>query len=182
MFDYHTYPGGSWRLHMLRRKLGEENFWTGVQNYISENLKKTVETEDFRKALERASGLNLSKFFDQWLYSKGYPQIKLEYKYDAKKNVVQFSAQQKQENKKTGIPVFHFSLNVALNYSDGTSATVTLDFDSDHVVVFANVPQNASVESINVDPNTEVLFSLDFDPGEDVLKNTFVKGTILANV
>jgi aminopeptidase N len=65
MFDRHTYPGGAWRLHMLRHLLGDESFWAGVRKYVKDYSGKTVETEDFRKYLEDASGLNLNKFFDQ---------------------------------------------------------------------------------------------------------------------
>jgi len=34
MFDAHTYPGGAWRIHMLRHILGDAAFWIGVQSII----------------------------------------------------------------------------------------------------------------------------------------------------
>lgn len=34
MFDAHTYPGGAWRIHMLRNILGDTAFWNGVQSII----------------------------------------------------------------------------------------------------------------------------------------------------
>jgi aminopeptidase N len=139
-------------------------------------LKKTVETEDFRKSLERASGLNLSRFFDQWLYSKGYPKLKVEYKHDTTKNSVQITASQTQEDKKVGVPVFHATLKVGLGLSDGTVTVVSAEFNGDKAVLVTKLPEGVTVDYINVDPDVELLFSLDFNPGEDILKNTFVKG------
>ena len=34
MFDAHTYPGGAWRIHMLRKRLGDAAFWNGVQGIL----------------------------------------------------------------------------------------------------------------------------------------------------
>ena len=65
LFDGHLYPGGGWRIHMLRQKLGDEIFWTAVKDYIHSFANQTVETDDFRKILEKHSGFNLTKFFDQ---------------------------------------------------------------------------------------------------------------------
>jgi len=84
MYDDHLYPGGARRLHMLRYGrvkfhslllgltlnnrgiLGEETFWAGVKEYLKLNAKSVVETDDFRKVLEKQSARNLTPFFDQW--------------------------------------------------------------------------------------------------------------------
>jgi aminopeptidase N len=70
MYDSHTYPGGCWRIHQLRRLLGDGVFWSGVQKYVRNFRDKVVETSDFRKVFENESGLNLTRFFDEWFYSK----------------------------------------------------------------------------------------------------------------
>ena len=30
----HAYPGGALRIHMLRKMIGDERFWTGVRQYV----------------------------------------------------------------------------------------------------------------------------------------------------
>ena len=65
LFDRHLYPGGSWRIHMLRKLVGDESFWAAINDYLTTHHKGLVETEDFKRALERHSGRNLAKFFDQ---------------------------------------------------------------------------------------------------------------------
>lgn len=135
-----------------------------------------------RKALERSSGYNLTKFFDQWLYGKGYPQIKLEYIVDANDQTAQFIATQKQEDKKNEILLFDVSMKVAVTYNDGTTSSVRLEFTGNRAVAFTRVPQGTTVRSINVDPDCELLFSLEFDPGEDILKTLLETGWIHVNL
>ncbi|MCL4539201.1 MAG: M1 family metallopeptidase, partial [Bacteroidetes bacterium] len=71
LFDMHTYMKGAWVLHGIRGVLGDDLFWKAVKLYVSTNRATNVETSDFRKAIEQVSGLNLEKYFEQWLYSPG---------------------------------------------------------------------------------------------------------------
>ncbi len=48
------------------RQLGDDAFWAGVKDYLTTFAGCVVETDDFRKCLEKHSGTNLTKFFDQW--------------------------------------------------------------------------------------------------------------------
>jgi len=50
---------------MLRKLVGDESFWAAINDYLTTHHKGLVETEDFKRALERNSGRNLAKFFDQ---------------------------------------------------------------------------------------------------------------------
>jgi aminopeptidase N len=82
MFDAHLYPGGAWRIHMLRKIIGDELFFNAVADYLQTYKGKTVRTVDFQRKLEQHSGLDLEEFFDQWLYSPGYPKLKAEFSFD----------------------------------------------------------------------------------------------------
>lgn len=66
-----TYQKGGWTLHMLRGLIGDEAFWRGVQAYYREYRDSNASTDDFRRAMEQASGRDLSEFFQQWLYQGG---------------------------------------------------------------------------------------------------------------
>ncbi len=69
-------------LNALRGYLGEENFFRGIRHYIATHKISVVETSDFRKSIEEASGLDLESFFEQWVYSPGYPEIKANNSWD----------------------------------------------------------------------------------------------------
>jgi len=56
------------RLHQLRELLGDTTFWAGIRRYTTEHFGRSVTTEDFRAAMEQASGTDLGAFFDRWVY------------------------------------------------------------------------------------------------------------------
>lgn len=67
------YKKGAWALHVLREKVGEQAFKTAVVNYLNAHAYKNVETKDFISEAEKASGMDLSSFENQWLVSKTLP-------------------------------------------------------------------------------------------------------------
>jgi aminopeptidase N len=70
-----TCQKGGWVLHMLRRRLGDDRFWSGIRTYYRRHQNANASTDDFRRAMEEASGENLAGFFDQWLYRGGVPRL-----------------------------------------------------------------------------------------------------------
>lgn len=65
-----VYDKGAYVVHLLREELGDELFWKGFKEYTQKYWGKSVETKDFQKSMETASGKNLSKFFDRRIYLK----------------------------------------------------------------------------------------------------------------
>lgn len=67
------YRRGAWVLHMLRRELGETDFWKLMKDWVAppalspaESFRSAV-SSDFRAMAEQISGRNLEAFFQQWL-------------------------------------------------------------------------------------------------------------------
>jgi hypothetical protein len=67
-------------LFMLRDLLGEETFFRGLQDFYQQHLFQAVRTADFRRSMEKVSGKDLKKFFQDWFYSEELPQVKIEKK------------------------------------------------------------------------------------------------------
>lgn len=72
------YGKGAMVFHMLRKLLGEEVFWTALRDIYKSRLFKVTSWEDFQKAFEHHAQRPLQKFFRQWVYGKGGPQLALE--------------------------------------------------------------------------------------------------------
>ena len=70
-----TYNKGAMVLNMLRFKLGDTNFFQGVNNYLNDPKLSYgyAKTPDLQAHLETASGINLTEFFNDWIYQQGYP-------------------------------------------------------------------------------------------------------------
>jgi aminopeptidase N len=75
LFDRHLYEKGALVLHMLRVELGDEVFWRGIGDYLHSHAKGIVETRDLMRALEKSSGRSLGRFFEQWVYRAGHPEL-----------------------------------------------------------------------------------------------------------
>lgn len=85
LFDRHLYEKGSLVLHMLRKQLGDDGFWKSMNVYVSGNRGKTVKTDDLLAAIRQATGRNMDKFFDQWIFKAGHPEYKVQTWWDAAK-------------------------------------------------------------------------------------------------
>ena len=91
-----TYQKGSWTLHMLRGIVGDDAFWEGIRTYYHRYRDGNASTDDFRRAMEDASGRDLSGFFRQWLYQGGMLRYEGGWRYDAAAGVVEVELRQAQ--------------------------------------------------------------------------------------
>ena len=60
-------------LHMLRRMVGDEAFFRGIRAFYAEWRFQKAGTDDFRAAMARASGQDLTAFFDAWIFRHDDP-------------------------------------------------------------------------------------------------------------
>jgi aminopeptidase N len=73
-----VYDKGAWVLHMLRGMVGDEAFFRGARTFLEAHRFAKAGTEDFRAALEKASGRDLGAYFDRWIYGTGLPRLTYE--------------------------------------------------------------------------------------------------------
>ena len=72
-----VYNKGAMVLHMLRRLVGDEVFFTGLRRFYTEWRFAKAGTDDFRKAMEAASNRDLQPFFEGWIYGSSIPRLKV---------------------------------------------------------------------------------------------------------
>ncbi len=111
IFDRHLYQKGAAVLHMLRGELGDARFWRSIRHYVEHNSQQSVETIDFIRAIEDATGRNLRAFFDQWVFSGGHPELEVALTWDETRKVATLTADQKQPID-ANRPPYRFDVNV----------------------------------------------------------------------
>lgn len=62
------YSKGALFMDHLRTTLGDATFWAGVKAYTRRHAGGSVTSKDFQRAMETASGRNLSAVFEEWVY------------------------------------------------------------------------------------------------------------------
>jgi aminopeptidase N len=75
MFGVTSYEGGALRLHLLRELLGHDAFRRAVALYVERHAAGTVVTDDLRRSLEESSGMDLRRYFDEFLLGPGFPEL-----------------------------------------------------------------------------------------------------------
>lgn len=78
MFDSITYGKGSAVLRMIELFIGEEQFRTGVGNYLRKHAYGNTVTADLWEGLDGASEWPVGEIMDTWVYQRGFPQIDVE--------------------------------------------------------------------------------------------------------
>ena len=78
MFDSITYGKGSAVLRMIEQFMGEEEFRTGVGNYLRKHAYGNTVTADLWEGLDGASEWPIGEIMDTWVYQRGFPQIDVE--------------------------------------------------------------------------------------------------------
>ncbi|MEO8333257.1 MAG: M1 family aminopeptidase [Gallionella sp.] len=63
--------------HMLRRRLGDQNFTHALQNLYRDFLFKRASYADVERTFSQAAGEDLGPFFAQWVRQAGAPQLRL---------------------------------------------------------------------------------------------------------
>jgi Peptidase family M1 domain/HEAT repeats len=79
LLDHHAAAKGAWILAMLTERFGESVFWNVLTELTETAKKEPIDTETVRFAFERVTGVRLDRFFDQWVYGAGHPDLSFSY-------------------------------------------------------------------------------------------------------
>ena len=150
LLNTNSYQKGAWFLHMLRHKIGDDNFKKGVQTYYKMYAFKNASTQDLNMVMNAVSNSNLNTFFNQWLFKSGHPVLKTNWIYGKEK--LRIMVKQTQE------VTFEFPLDLELVDSKGNKEIKTINVtNKDEAFV---VETSLEVKKVNLDPNTKLLFEL----------------------
>ena len=97
LFDGHMYNKGAWVLHMLRHQLGDATFRRAVKTYLERYRTREVITADLERTFEEVTGRSLGHFFQQWVYSGGYPAFEVSYSWDGEHSMAKVKIRQTQK-------------------------------------------------------------------------------------
>ncbi len=143
-----SYRKGSHLLYMLRWILGDSIFVKGVRQYFTDSTISFgfAKTADLKRNLEKAGGVDLTKFFDEWFYGQGFPSYHLQW------TQLDGGYVKIKMNQTTSHPsVNFFELPVPLLFKNATQQkTVIVDNKSTGELFFKNIGFVA--DSVFIDP------------------------------
>jgi aminopeptidase N len=91
-----VYPKGALVLEMLKTQLGPERFWASIRRYLTRHAYGNATSDDLRQAVLEATGQSLGWFWDQWIYSAGFPEFAVTSAYDSASRALTLTVRQTQ--------------------------------------------------------------------------------------
>jgi len=160
-FDWgHSYCKGAWVQHMLRYVMGDTvwaqpgSFFSGLRAYGDSLRYQNANTDDYRRIQERTAGQPLDWFFNEWVYSMGYPVYQVGWQSRPTQDGWEVVIDLAQDNGAGAPPLFHMPVEVKLQFASGDTLI--------RFAVTAN-PQR------NIFPVRDQVINLEFDPNEWLL-------------
>jgi aminopeptidase N len=148
LFEGVTYAKGASVLNSLRGLIGDEAWWRGIKNYLAEHKYHVVDTDDFKKVMEKASGRDLGWFFDQWVYHGGHPELKASWRYEPEDQTVRLKVEQTQTVDDL-TPLFRLPTTAELADESGArNVPIVIDGKSQEFVI----PSSSKPKSVQIDP------------------------------
>jgi aminopeptidase N len=147
-----VYQKGGWVLHMLRGRIGNEAFWSGIREYYRRYQNQNVSTDDFRRVMEQASGTDLAPFFTQWLTTSGVPRLEGSWHFDAASKQVTVTLTQSG----TASP-FRLPIDIGVIATAGAPPRIEKVDLADRTGTFT-FAADTEPAAVTLDPNTWLLF------------------------
>ena len=152
-----TYQKGAWILHMLRNRIGDEAWWSGIRAYYAAHRNGLATTDDFLAAMERACTCDLTAFFEQWLYAGGNIVLAGDWHYDADGRSLEIRLEQVQQDGH----LFVADVEIGV-YEAGTALPSVYTSSLGPQAVTLRVPMEREPERVVLDPQTVLLARWEF--------------------
>lgn len=145
-----VYNKGALVLHMLRRLVGDEVFFAGVQRYYREHRFRKAGTDDLRLAMEAESGRSLTRFFDRWIYDSGIPRVR----YATTVGSAEVMVRLEQSGELYDLPV-----TVTVHYGDNRSEDTIVRLTE--ATSETRIPVSGAVRSVEINGDHAALAAFD---------------------
>lgn len=160
-----SYNKGSYLLHMLRWKLGDDIFFQGVREYLQDRAFNYATTPSLIAHLEAAAGQDLTEFFNDWYYGQGFPSYQINW--DNADNTIVLEVSQITSH--PSVSFFEMPLPVFVTGANGQTAMLRLDHTSNGQVFTADLPFKPV--SVTFDPDLWLLSN------NNIVQKTELTGT-----
>ncbi|HMA29776.1 MAG TPA: M1 family metallopeptidase [Thermoanaerobaculia bacterium] len=161
-----VYYKGARALHMLRRLMGDATFFPSLRAYGDAHAWGTASRADLRGDFEKASGLDLKQFFDQWVETPFRPILRATYQNAPDASSVTLAVTQTQGHTVVhpsaalgDRPYYVIPLLVRVTVFDGTTFDVIVNLDGAAPTTTVTVPNPSKkfVAGIALDPEKDLL-------------------------
>ncbi len=139
-------------LHMLRRLVGDDPFFFGVRRFYAEWRFKKAGTDDFRVAMEAATGRDLGPFFEAWIFGVTIPRVAFSYRSLGDNNSIAVKFEQRGD-------VAPVPITVTLTYTSGETESVVVPVTER--VVERTLPVKGALRKVEANEDNAALVEIE---------------------
>jgi hypothetical protein len=116
-YGMHVYDKGAAVAHNLRGYLGDSLFFDGLQNYLGAHAFTAVNSMHLRDKLSLRTGVDLSNFFNDWVFSAGFSHFSID-SMQITPQGQEFDVRLFLKQKRRGAPAFHQTVPIWVRFWD----------------------------------------------------------------
>ena len=142
-------------LHMLKYKLGDENYTNGIDAYLLElnESNTTASLKSFQTSLETNLSEDLSDFFNDWFIGSGFPSYEVSWFQNKKTKAISITATQEQSN--TSVSFFEMPLPIEVSNKNGDSQIIRLELSENKQSFKGKL--SFEIDSVVIDPEFQLI-------------------------
>lgn len=146
----HVYLKGKAVAHTLRGYMGDSLFFLSIKALMNNRKFSAVTSYDMRDELENASGLNLHAFFDNWVFSPGFPHFSVD-SFAVTGSGIPYQTSVSIRQKLTGAPNYFTQVPLELTFFDSlwNSYTTQVTMSGKAAAFTVQVPFQAKFAAVN---------------------------------
>lgn len=170
-----TYRKGSYVLHMLRYRMGDEPFFNALKAYLKDISLSYgfAKTDDLIRHMKMQGGEDLDEFFNDWFYKKGFPIYQLEW-HQTQQGKLHLVLEQDQSHIWEGT---FYEMKVPIRIIDDFSDTIVyIDNYTSPQELILDWPADQDIRVVQLDPDRQILkgestvFKSDFEQENVIYK------------
>lgn len=165
----HVYLKGAIMAHNLRGYLGDSLFKSTIRQTLQANAFKSISNEQFEQSLSQNSGVDLSHFFEDWIYQPGWAHFSIDSFIVSKINL-QYHIKVYVRQMKYGNNNFYTNVPMDISFIDKNFNVLNkkIMLSGEYSLIEMNIENNPAIVVLNMHDRIAQAISSD----QKVIKNT----------
>jgi len=142
-------------LHMLKYKLGDEDYDKSINSYLIEleQNNQTATFKRFKESLEAQSTLDLSNFMNDWFVGKGFPSYEITWFQNEDTNTINITVDQSQSD--TSVSFFEMPFPIRVSGENGEFQFIRLELSDNKQSFTGIIP--FKITTVEIDPEYQII-------------------------
>jgi aminopeptidase N len=128
-YGFTVYQKGADLVHTLRNYMGDSLFFAGSHYYMNQFAYGNANSADLRDALTAGSGIDMTRFFDDWVFTPGFPHFSIDSVVYVPGGLDHYFVYTRQRSRGNSNHIYSMPVEITFA-NDFMDTTVTIQIDS----------------------------------------------------